>query len=130
VKNFAAGVVGSGYWAAAWFTGDWKIVANNDLIRFWSICVKLLAVGYIYSYFWTAVTAIYLLLRHDADAAEMDEVFLDDDASEQEYDLPPVATDEAGAPVVEDDIPEVAPDDEPPAEEPRQPPQADEWTSR
>ena len=54
------------------------------MIRFWAGCVKLLAVGYLFSYFWTASTAIYFLLRHDVDATEMDEVFLDADATEQD----------------------------------------------
>ncbi len=35
--------------------------------RFWLAVVALLARGWIYSYFWTAATAIYLLLRRDVD---------------------------------------------------------------
>ena len=73
------------------------------LIRFWAGCVKLLAVGYLFSYFWTAAAAIYFLLRRDVDATEMDEVFLDADASEQASGLPTVTTDQAGAPVAEED---------------------------
>ena len=81
------------------------------LIRFWAGCVKLLAVGFIFAYFWSAATAIYLLLRRDVDATELDEVFLDEDASEEAYGLPPLKTDEAGAPVAADDVPEIEPDD-------------------
>ncbi len=116
VKNVAAGVVGMSYWAAAWVAG-WDVVAGNGLIHFWCVCIKLLAVGYIYGYFWTASVAVYLLLRHDADGTEMDEVFLDDDADEQAFGLPSITTDAAGAPIVDDDIPEVEPDDEPTSEE-------------
>ncbi len=124
VSNFAAGVVSLSYWAASWGSGTAQVMPGGDeltgigyagavLIRFWAGCVKLLAVGYIYGYFWTASTAIYLLLRHDVDATEMDEVFLDEDKSEQDYGLPPLETDEAGAPVVADQQPDVAPDGTP-----------------
>ena len=57
-----------------------------------------LAVGYFYGYFWTASSAIYLLLRRDVDATETDEVFLDADKSEPERGLPPLGTDQAGGP--------------------------------
>jgi hypothetical protein len=117
VQNFAAGVIWMGYWAAAWGCGTGQIdsimgvgeelggisYAGAVLIRFWTGCVKLLAVGYLFSYFWTAATAIYFLLRRDVDATEMDEVFLDADKSEETFGLPAIATDQAGAPVAEDD---------------------------
>ncbi len=74
------------------------------LIFFFSSCVKVLAAGYLASYFWTATSAIYLLLRRDVDAAELDEVFLGEE--EESYGLPPLSTDEsgvAGAPESSDD---------------------------
>lgn len=105
VRNFAAGMIWMGYWAAGWGCGNDQINAirfgsdelsgvgqfGAGMIRFFAGCVKLLAVGYLFSYFWTASTAIYFLLRRDVDATELDEVFLDADASEQESSLPPVA---------------------------------------
>jgi hypothetical protein len=116
VENFAAGVIWMGYWAAGWGSGGERlnsIMGTGDeltgigssgamLIRFWAGCIKLLAVGYLFSYFWSAAAAIYLLLRRDVDATEMDEVYLDADESEQTFDLPKVITDPAGAPVVEE----------------------------
>jgi len=119
VENFAAGVVWMAYWAAGWGSGDAQIQAimsGSDslagtgfagavLVRFFAGCVKLLAVGYLFSYFWTAAVAVYFLLRRDVDATETDEVFLDADASEQTFGLPPVTTDKAGAPVAEDELP-------------------------
>ena len=78
--------------------------AGVVLIRFWAACVKLLAVGYLFSYFWTASAAVYFLLRRDVDDTEMDEVFLDADADELSADLPAITTDQAGAPVAEDDV--------------------------
>jgi len=141
VSNFAAGVIWASYSAAGWGAG----VDNVELIRLihkgelggagqiievcWVGCVKLLAVGFIYGYFWTASTAIYFLLRRDVDATEMDEVFLDEDASEPSYGLPPLKTDEAGAPVVDEDVPEVEPDESRPPEEgaENEPPPTDRW---
>ncbi len=120
VSNFAAGVIWATYWAASWGAGPEKIamiragelgMVGRLIDVIWIGCVKLLAVGFIFSYFWTASTAIYLLLRRDVDATEMDEVFLDEDASEPTYGLSPLKTDEAGAPVVDDDVPEVEPDE-------------------
>ena len=76
------------------------------LIAFWTGCVRLLALSYAYSFFWTAATGMYLLLRRDADAVEIDEVLLegDDDPSG----LPAVQPDAAGVPVMAD------PPDKPP----------------
>jgi hypothetical protein len=120
VKNFAAGVVWLTYWSAGWSGTAERVDAIMNLpdapgsiegigyagaiiIRFWAGCVKLLAVGFIYGYFWTATSAIYYLLRRSVDATEMDEVYLDADQSEQTYGLPQVKTDAAGAPVVSDE---------------------------
>ncbi len=117
VQNFAAGVIWMGYWAAGWGCGNAQIdsIINGSedfgslgntgvaLIRFWAGCVKLLAVGYLFSYFWTAAAAIYFLLRRDVDATEMDEVFLDADLSEETFGLPAVTTDQSGAPAATDD---------------------------
>jgi len=120
VSNFAGGVIWAGYAAARWGAGPENVAliregglgwAGQIIDVCWVGCVKLLAVGFIYGYFWTASTAIYFLLRRDVDATEMDEVFLDEDASEPSYGLPPLKTDEAGAPVVDEDVPEVEPDE-------------------
>lgn len=120
VQNIATAVIWLTNWAASWGCGGEQIdaiMAGGTGFGPWSSagawlilvcigCVKLLAVGFIYGYFWTASTAIYFLMRRDVDAAEMDEVFLDQDASEQTYGLPPLTTDEAGAPAVTGDLPE------------------------
>jgi hypothetical protein len=105
VREFAAGVVWLGYWAAGWGCGQETIASilnpgpelsdvgrfGAGMIRFWAGCVKMLAVGYCFSYFWTASASVYFLLRRDVDATEMDEVFLDADAAEQESPPPSVA---------------------------------------
>lgn len=116
VSNFAAAVVYLGYWAASWGAGAGQVtmIAGGGeelgvlggfgglLIRFWVECVKLIAVGYLFSYFWTASTGIYFLLRRDVDATEMDEVFLDENEVDATYGLPALKTDEQGAPTVDE----------------------------
>jgi hypothetical protein len=123
VQNFASGIIWMTYWAASWGATDAHVnavmpggniegigYAGAWLIRLWAGCVKMLAVGYLFSYFWTASVAIYFLLRRTVDATEMDEVFLDADESEKSYALPKISTDEAGAPVVEESGEIVTPD--------------------
>ncbi|MBN2295665.1 MAG: hypothetical protein JXM70_24755 [Pirellulales bacterium] len=115
VMNFAAGVVHITYWSASWGAGNEAVQdvmtagGGASVLRFWTGCVKILAVGYLFSYFWTAATTIYFVLRHGVDATEMDEVFLDGEAADSGFDLPQIGTDEQGAPVVEDTKPEDTP---------------------
>jgi hypothetical protein len=106
VRNFAAGIIWLAHWSMAW---GGKLPELNGLgnagvalVHFWDGCVNLVAVGFLFSYFWASSSAIYLLLRRDVDATETDEVYLDADASEPAFDLPKVTTDPAGAPVVEE----------------------------
>ena len=113
VSEFTAGIVGLTYWAASWGlntpinqlvhgTAELRAVGKAGAvgIAFWVGCVKWIAVGYIFSYFWTAAGAIYLLLRRSVDAEEMDKVALDED--ESAYELPPLRTEGANAPAVGD----------------------------
>jgi len=113
VENFAASVIWLASWAASWGAGSARIQelttgsgesllaqAATSLLAFWGGLVKLLAIGYSFSYFGVASTAIYYLLRRDVDARETDEVFLDADASEQKFGLPKLQKDAAGAPEI------------------------------
>lgn len=117
VSTFAAAVISLTYWGASWGSGGQAIHAIQTggglgitgtigamLIRFSVECVKFLAVGFLYSYLWTAATAIYLLLRRDVDAREMDEVFLEDAGAAEIHGLPALRTDESGVPEVADDV--------------------------
>jgi hypothetical protein len=118
VSLFAISVLRLSQWGIAWGSGNaWlaDVLANNDLPRVarfgarligWcNAAVALLATGFIYSYFWSAMTAIYLLLRYHIDATEMDEVHL---AEDDIHGLPPLANDSAGVPLVAD-APEMSP---------------------
>jgi hypothetical protein len=131
VQNFASGIIWMTYWSASWGAGDAQINAvmqRGDigaiggagawLIHLWTGCVKLLAVSYLFSYFWTASVAIYFLLRRTVDATEMDEVFLDADEGEKTFALPKIVTDEHGAPVVSEDSSAVEPDAKPRTDNP------------
>ncbi|MBX3414153.1 MAG: hypothetical protein KF708_15805 [Pirellulales bacterium] len=71
--------------------------AGVSLLAFWVGCVRVLTLGFAFSYFWVSSTAIYLLLRRAADAKEMDEVYTElvGDA----HGLPPLARDAAGVPM-------------------------------
>jgi hypothetical protein len=105
VVNFAAAVIWLASWAVTWGAGpgrmeDLATSAASSVIAFWAGWVKLLAIGYSFSYFGVASTAIYYLLRRDVDARETDEVFLDADSSEQRFGLPKIQKDAAGAPEI------------------------------
>ncbi len=109
VSQFAAGVIQLTYWCAGWgYGGDAaKLVAQSGsgtvstvgkiLIRFWVACVKLGAVSYLVGYFWVAASAIYLLLRYDVDATEMDEVYLEEETEQPGYGMPPLQPDTSAA---------------------------------
>jgi hypothetical protein len=107
VENIAALVISLAFWAASWGAGleHMRALAGGtspaaSVLAFWAGWVKLLALGYAFSYFGVASTAIYYLLRRDVDARETDEVFLDADASEEKFGLPTLQKDAAGAPEI------------------------------
>jgi hypothetical protein len=55
----------------------------------WLYLIFLLVIGFGYSYFWTASTIIYLLMRRKVDDAEMDEIYLEEDDQDLTYSPPP-----------------------------------------
>ena len=136
---FAALVINLTAWSASWGSGGERMIEVLDhvpvpgaaesegewggaaqfgtaLIGWWNNAIWLLATAFIYSYFWSASSAIYLLMRHDVDATEMDEVYLD--SKEEVFGLPPLEEDENGVPGVVDESPAEEPEkDEPPPEE-------------
>ncbi|MEX0717518.1 MAG: hypothetical protein WD066_13075 [Planctomycetaceae bacterium] len=66
----------------------------------WLSVIGLLVSGFAYSYFWTAATIIYFLLRHSDDGTDLDEVQLTGDADEDDL-LPLVGVAASDQPVVE-----------------------------
>lgn len=63
------------------------------LVSVWLYALFLLIVGFGYSYFWTASTIIYLLMRHQVDDTDLDEIHLEEDEQEDTFakDLTPAA---------------------------------------
>jgi hypothetical protein len=67
------------------------------MVAFWLYLVFLMVVGFGYSYFWTASTIIYLLMRRKVDDTEMDEVYVEEDETEEAYSMP-ITTSASAAP--------------------------------
>ncbi len=53
--------------------------AGAGMIRFWNGAVRMLGSAFAFSYFWTAMAPVYLLLRYDVDGTELDEIDLEHD---------------------------------------------------
>jgi hypothetical protein len=58
------------------------------MVAFWLYLAFLLIIGFGYSLFWSMMTIIYFLLRRNVDAAEMDEVYLEEDEHDLAYSGP------------------------------------------
>ncbi len=58
------------------------------MVSFWLGLVFLLIVGFGYSYFWTASSIIYLLMRKHVDETDLDEVYMEDDEMPMTAPLP------------------------------------------
>jgi hypothetical protein len=58
------------------------------MVAIWLYLLFLMIVGFGYSYFWTASTIIYLLMRRKVDDTEMDEVYVEEDEGEEAYSMP------------------------------------------
>jgi hypothetical protein len=68
----------------AWYNS----VGASLVSAVWMNLIFLLVIGFGYSYFWSASTIIYLLMRKKVDDAEMDEVYLEEDEQEASYTPP------------------------------------------
>jgi hypothetical protein len=116
VHLFAGSVEGLTAWGISWGSGvedasraingvvDPEKLGTLDrwgigLIDFWQGIVRAIVIGFAFAFFWTSAAAVYLLLRHDADGAELDEVYIDDGA--ETFPLPNLAAPTATASAVE-----------------------------
>ena len=59
------------------------------LVSVWLYVLFLMVVGFGYSYFWSASTIIYILMRRNVDDTELDEVYLEQTEPEVPYPTPP-----------------------------------------
>jgi hypothetical protein len=62
------------------------------IVCFWLTLAFLMMLGFSYSFFWSAATMIYFLMRKKVDEAELDEVFEDDEQQEMPLAPPKLAT--------------------------------------
>jgi hypothetical protein len=60
----------------------WWNHMGAGMVSFWVTLVFMMVIGFSYSYFWTAATQIYLLMRKRVDETEMDEVYVEEEAPE------------------------------------------------
>jgi hypothetical protein len=89
--------------AAAATAESSMLTSGRSIIGLWHALFKTLAAAFIYGLFWCMASAIYLLLRHDVDETEMDEIYIADE--KRTYELPPLQSDENGIPQVQDLVP-------------------------
>jgi hypothetical protein len=62
------------------------------MVAIWLYLGFMLIVGFAYSFFWCASTIIYLLMRRRVDDTEMDEVYLEDEETEEPYPTSPATS--------------------------------------
>ncbi len=93
---------------------NWWNKAGAVLVSFWLGLAFLLVLGFGYSFFWTAATIMYFLLRKSVDTNELDEVYQEEDDFEAPY-TPPAQPPAPAAPPNPLVLPMVAP---PPAPAP------------
>ncbi len=58
---------------------EWWNLIGAFLVAIWLWIAFLLLIGFSYSYFWSASTIVYLLMRRKVDGEDMDEVTLEDE---------------------------------------------------
>jgi hypothetical protein len=115
VLVFSEAVIELGFWAVAWSAGiertrevaaaatgnspiSGTAAVGTTIIGFCVMLVRTVATSYLFAYFWSAATAIYLLMRYDVDQTELDEVHLDED--QDRFGLPPLEMDARGVPTL------------------------------
>lgn len=64
---------------------SWWNQVGAVLVTAWLYLFFLLILGFGYSYFWSASTITYLLMRRKVDDTDLDEVYLEEDEAEDSY---------------------------------------------
>src|SRR5262245_22265457 len=106
--------------------------AAAGMVGFWLTAVFMLMLGFSYSYFWTAASMIYLLMRKKVDETEIDEIYIEDEEPEEPLapsKLPPPPPPGQGAPQMVEppslrvtSTPPAVPEPPPPVPSPPPPP--------
>lgn len=56
--------------------------AGAAIVAVWLVIIFLMMLGFTYSFYWSAATMIYLLMRKKVDEADLDEIYLEEDEPE------------------------------------------------
>jgi hypothetical protein len=107
VSVFSNLIIALSLWGVSWGTGQERLleISNRSdlgqignsglaLIYFWNGVIATLNLAFVFSFFWSAATVIYVLLRRAVDNTEFDEVHLPDE--HRLHTLPPLKTDGDG----------------------------------
>ncbi|MGL6096115.1 MAG: hypothetical protein ACRC7O_10005 [Fimbriiglobus sp.] len=81
-------------------TVTWFEKTGAGMVSFWLTLVFLMMLGFSYSYFWSASTAIYLLMRNKVDETEIDELYIEEPLPETPLTPPAAPTTPTSAPSV------------------------------
>jgi hypothetical protein len=114
VTLFAYWIYELALWSVSWGSGVERLNAVRTVggteglaalgaraMAFWTNAMMLLAYAFVFSYFWTATTVIYFLLRRLVDATALDEVYMPGEADKRG--LPPLKMGTDGVPTVADE---------------------------
>src|SRR5207302_9153548 len=63
----------------------WWNNLGAGLVAIWLYLAFLMVIGFGYSYFWCSSTIIYLLMRRHVDDTELDEIYIEEDETEDAY---------------------------------------------
>lgn len=86
--------------AAMTEVGDQGLLLGGKTLAVWLCAVRTVPVAFVYSFFWSAVVAIYFLLRKSDDGNELSDVWLGEEEETDDL-LPLVGTAASDQPVVE-----------------------------
>jgi hypothetical protein len=102
VDNLFYSAPESFHWRELLVTGPVKLTWYSQvgavLVSVWVTIIFLLMIGFAYSYYFSAFSMVYLLMRRKVDDTEIDEVYLEEDEPEEPLLPPSPAADAAGSP--------------------------------
>jgi hypothetical protein len=81
----AAGAIDAARYAEYLNGFTWYNKVGAGLVACWLYLIFLAIIGFGYSYFWSASTIIYLLMRRQVDDTELDEIYVEEDESDEAY---------------------------------------------
>ena len=98
------------FWGVSWGMGSAQaqetFIQNQGSLAAsislgWGSVLNLLLSGFVISFFWSASTVIYFLLRKCDDGTPLDHVYVAEEESDKEEDLPLAGVAKSGEPIIE-----------------------------